>query len=505
MRDRTIVYLDRPPNRYCTVRNDFVLHSIFIVLLIGIAPLLTSALDIQSRFLIYPLCVLMLLVTLWIALTIKKVSSDLFSFYCMFIFAALLFNGGQVFLELLHLNKDGLLNSRFDPKTLSMTLYLVILSLASFHMGGILSTIKKEQTPLLMAQNCFEINEKAMKWVGFSFLAISAFPAFIITMDALKIVMHSGYFALYQQHRPTGLSGGFEGMAHNLSHFFVPGLLFLFAGSKKTLMMRGVSLFALIAYAGVLYFFGRRGHATGILLAGLWAWHMIVRPVSLKYLVIVAILLLFFLFPTIQITRNIEGASRLSLLFFVNAFFSIENPILMTIREMGGSMATIAHTIELIPDVRPLAWGSTYGFAATGIIPNLFWQLHPAVEYGSLGNWLTSTVDPYLFYLGGGLGYSFIAEAYANFGWIGTPLAFVLIGFFSARLSNWPYGKQDHAKVAVVAVCIANMLFWVRGDLSSVFRPLFYSAIIPYVVIRIIRSELGRKNSNVGMQKRSLG
>lgn len=177
----------------------------------------------------------------------------------------------------------------------------------------------------------------------------------------------------------------------------------------------------------------------------------------------------------------------------------------MTIQEMGGSMGTIAHTIELIPSVRPFAWGSTYGFAATGIIPNLFWQLHPAVEYGSLGHWLTTTVDPYLFYLGGGLGYSFIAEAYANFGWIGTPFAFGLIGFFIARLSNWPYGKQDHAKVAVVAVCIANMLFWVRGDVSSVFRPLFYSAIIPYMVIRIIRSELGRKNSNVDTQDRSPG
>jgi oligosaccharide repeat unit polymerase len=356
-----------------------------------------------------------------------------------------------------------------------------------------------------MAQNCFEINEKAMKWVGFSFLAISAFPAFIITMDALKIVMQSGYFALYQQHRSSGLSGGFEGMAHNLSHFFVPGLLFLFTGSKRTLIMRCATLFALIAYAGVLFFFGRRGHGTGVLLAALWAWHMIVRPVSLRYLVIVALLLLFFLFPTIQITRNIEGASRLSLLFFLNAFFSIENPILMTIQEMGGSMGTIAHTIELIPSVRPFAWGSTYGFAATGIIPNLFWELHPAVEYGSLGHWLTTTVDPYLFYLGGGLGYSFIAEAYANFGWIGTPFAFGLIGFFSARLSNWPCGKQDHAKVAVVAVCIANVLFWVRGDVSSVFRPLFYSAIIPYVVIRIIRSELGRKNSNCGTQKRSPG
>ena len=45
--------------------------------------------------------------------------------------------------------------------------------------------------------------------------------------------------------------------------------------------------------------------------------------------------------------------------------------------------------------------------------------MHPSVAHGQPSDWLIETVNPYLAERGLGLGFSFIAEAYMNFGKVG--------------------------------------------------------------------------------------
>ena len=75
-------------------------------------------------------------------------------------------------------------------------------------------------------------------------------------------------------------------------------------------------------------------------------------------------------------------------------------------------------------------------------MPNLFWDIHPTIARGLACDWITETVDPFADLVGGGLGYSFIAEAYLNFGWFGVPIVTGIIGFLFGNLS---YGQKDIA------------------------------------------------------------
>jgi oligosaccharide repeat unit polymerase len=240
------------------------------------------------------------------------------------------------------------------------------------------------------------------------------------------------------------------------------------------------------------FLLGYRRYGTMIFMGSLWIWHKIIRPVPIKRLILIGLFLLIFVFPTIKLIRGDVGEERLSINNIIYAYFSLESPVVAILNEMGGTIDTISYTLQLIPDYRPFALGSTYFYAFTSIFPNFFWDLHPAVEYGSLARWLIKTVDPSVFLRGGGLGYSFMAEAYANFGWIFGAFFVGVVGFFMAKLTLWAKGRGDNAKIAVVAICMANILLWSRGDATVVFRPLFYCAFLAYYGNKIVYKLLER-------------
>ena len=70
--------------------------------------------------------------------------------------------------------------------------------------------------------------------------------------------------------------------------------------------------------------------------------------------------LLFMIFPLVKEIRNIGGEDRLSFGFLIDAFYSIDNPVVKIISEIGGSMRTIAYTLTLVPDSRPFDMGEGY-------------------------------------------------------------------------------------------------------------------------------------------------
>ena len=61
---------------------------------------------------------------------------------------------------------------------------------------------------------------------------------------------------------------------------------------------------------------------------------------------------------------------------------------------------------------------------------------------------------------------------------------------FTGYFIAWPHGREDYPKIAMVAVCIANILLWARGDASIIFRPFVYYAVFPYIAFLMIRVKL---------------
>ena len=196
--------------------------------------------------------------------------------------------------------------------------------------------------------------------------------------------------------------------------------------------------------------------------------------------------MLVVVFPIVYAVRNASGPERLSISNLQDAFLSIDNPGIATLDEMGGSMATVAHTVELVPSARPYDCGIDYLYAASTLFPNLFWNLHPAVARGLLSSWLVWEVDPFFAEAGGSYDFSCIAEAYLNFGWIGVPAVMLVLGLLYSKFVLWAQRSRDPLKLAMVATYGVFVLKYARTEASWIVRPLVWYALVPYALVLLV-------------------
>ncbi|MCA1669357.1 MAG: O-antigen polysaccharide polymerase Wzy family protein [Thermomicrobia bacterium] len=438
--------------------------------------------------LLYPASLLLLVSFAWSLWSWKRLTESVFDPYGLFLIAAFFFNAGSAFLYVVHMNTSGImiLDFTFTPAVTLQTLVLVFLTLGVFHLGALVIAGGQagKLFPVPSAVDEASPSAEQIRFVGWALIVVSAVPMALQLKQAASVVLSSGYFALYQQDYATGLqaSGQF------LASFLVPGALVLLAGSKVSRSGRLTSLGVIALYALVQLFLGSRYHAIGPVIAYVWLWHRVIRPIPRWLLGGAAIFVFVVVFPVIAATRDTSGANRLSASALVTAFSGVNNPLIAVLSETGGTMVTIAHTLTLVPSVRGYDFGAGYFFAATTLIPNLFWTIHPAIAHGLASDWLVWLVDPSFASQGGGFGYSFIAEAYLNWGWIGAPLFLGLVGYLLAKLIFWGCRTGALAKLAVVASFLSFAIFWARGEAIDVVRPLVWYALIPYLLIRLVAS-----------------
>jgi len=455
-----------------------IIHFSILNFVICLPFLVLFELGLPIPTLIYLECLLLFLLFIWCIFSWKKLTGRFFEPYIIFITAAYLFNGGQTFLELFHLNKYGMLSIyRFPDYTLLKTIYLVILSLACLHFGAILSYSYKKAPKQSIN---LSIIEAALRRIGWILLGISFMPTLITLKEELHIVFEKGYFGLFERDPEVGIFA----WKQILSNFLIVGSIFLLAGSKQRLFSRMFSLFCILSYCILMFFMGWRSKAVLPIVGYLWTWHKLIKPLPTFLCIAASFVVTFILSPVIKAIRNIAGYEHFSLNLLIHLLLDMENPIVLAIYEYGITMRNIAFTLELVPSTRPFDWGLNYVYAVLTIVPNLFWEIHPS-QLHHLGSWLTSTVAPLYYAQGGGYGFSFIAEAYLNFGWWGTPILMIIIGYFWAKFSLWSQEAQSPDKIALAASFLSFYLFFVRAESMSIIRPFVWFCLGPYLFLRM--------------------
>jgi oligosaccharide repeat unit polymerase len=217
-----------------------------------------------------------------------------------------------------------------------------------------------------------------------------------------------------------------------------------------------------------------------------WVWHRSIRPLRPVVLAVGAAVLAVVIIPLTTAVRDIAGRDRSSVTAVTDAYLGIENPVVAFLSETGWTGTTIAHTIELVPEVRDYDYGQSYLYAGLAILPNLGGGVHTAKEHGFLADWLVTSLAPEYAARGGGWGFSFIAEAYANFGLYGTPIALAVIGYLLSSLFAWAQASSDPAKIAMVAACLCNCLLYARGESALLLREMVWYGLIPYLCVGLL-------------------
>jgi oligosaccharide repeat unit polymerase len=462
--------------------------------------------------------------TIWSFGSWYLVTSRLFDPYILFLLAANIFNGGQIVLEIFGLNENGFLNNTFSVADALQVVYIVTLAIATMHLGALMAVVINRQktaaekfreflgrtgdltggsrwgedgepssvSALYFASpapsNLFIKSSivplSTILTVGRVFLFISVIPVLITAVGAIQVAKAGGYASIYEQQAVTGVAAS----ASIVADFIFPGVFLTIAGGSRAPKLRIFAVLFLLLYTCAKLTVGTRGAAVMPLLAMLWLWNEVVKPIPKSLLFGVGALLLLVVFPVIGATRNeVAGVDIFSIDFLTKTLTGVNNPLVASISEMGFSATTIGWTMDLVPKVRPFALGSTFLVAVLTLIPNIFTSgRHPALTmsgYDIPDFWLVAELDEDFADRGGSFGFSFIAEAYLNFGWFGI-FFMGLLGFGYAKLVQWALRDRDPVKMSIIAVFVAFFLFYPRGSLNLVLRPFIWYAILPYIGLK---------------------
>jgi oligosaccharide repeat unit polymerase len=268
-----------------------------------------------------------------------------------------------------------------------------------------------------------------------------------------------------------------------IANLVIPGANFVLAASQGRLRDRWAATLVVVAFAATQFFLGMRSNATMPLVALLLVWDRCVKRLRRKTVLLAGVVMMVVVFPAVRIVRNTTGQDRMNPTVIVHEYESIDNPAVDILTELGYTMVTVAHTIALVPAERAHPMGEGYLYALFTIVPNFFWTIHPTIARGTDCIWLAERVEPLMASRGGSLGYSFIAEAYLEFGWYGAPIVMFLTGVGVAAFVLWARRSGEPAKLAATATFVAFFLRYPRDESASLVRMLVWYVVVPYWLV----------------------
>ncbi len=227
---------------------------------------------------------------------------------------------------------------------------------------------------------------------------------------------------------------------------------------------------------GFLVVSGDRSAAFFFLLAAAFLWVQQGNVIPRRVFA-VAVALALIIGPTVRLVRELSADER-SADALREAVTSIHP--LSIFEEMGASIVTLGGTLELVPRTRDYQLGMTWIGAAGYVLPNLGSSLarqSTATADLDPARWITAELEPGFFALGGGLGFSAIAEPYMNFGLPGVLAYFVLLGLVLAR---WDLVRVMPTPGVLVmrALILYPLLSTARNDMTNFFRPAAWSLFV---------------------------
>lgn len=407
----------------------------------------------------------------------KKLTGTVFVPYVVFLGAAYIFTFGQSFLYVFDaVSEERDLLNEISYQTIFRAQYITLLFLNFFHVGAICSiSCKQEKFNSYVFSDeeryCEKMQLKGIRAVGWLFVLFSTIPFVIESVRKYVVVSVLGYGGLYGGEVNIGVNN----IVSILAQYFIPGLiclLMVYSGLVKKIIV-GI----LLLYVLFLLYLGGRSDAVVIMSVLLLYYHICVRPFTTRQFVVLACVAYFFVSALAIIADTRSDASR----DFVQQFFEKQdgNAFTEALSEMGGSMFPLAQTMELVPQMYDYRYGSSYLYAFTSVIPNMgFWDLHPAMKYGNLGDWLQKVL-----HLNYGPGFSIVAECYINFGYYGF-VFMILLGFVFAKIFNISQMKKINPLLILLSLLFCFLVTkTVRNSFLATVRSLFYYILPIYLIV----------------------
>ncbi|SHJ79160.1 O-antigen polysaccharide polymerase Wzy [Clostridium amylolyticum] len=478
-------------------RNEFLLEKILIVMMscVLIAILFMIHLnthDQESSFHLFTISGIVIFV--WIILTWHRFEKNFINLYSFFMAFSVLFYLGQP-IALLLTNENTRLKvhsiEMYPYALLNKTLLYVLVAYLLIHIGAIL--FKKK---IAISKKFFKENydyTMAMNIVGFFLLIISTIPTLILISNSLKAVLEHGYIGLFIASNTIAVNGGLIGIT---AGFFIPSLFILLIANshkkKKWYIYSGIFFIYII----IVFILGRRGENSIYLLGYILIWHNLISPITGKKLVKILIfgfIMIFILAIISQVRAYLNTGNIIEIIS--NLILNLD--LLEFIRDMFGefgiTLLVPATIIDKVPSAIPFYNGKSILNFFLLMIPNVFWDINPGLIDGTL----EGIVSPFIRQgTLGGVGGSFVAEIYYNFGYFGY-VTFPLIGVFLHKLNNILSLKTKKINKLnfFFSIYLFTVVIWViRSEMMTVGKEILYFAVFPIALIKLVNKLISKRN-----------
>ena len=319
------------------------------------------------------------------------------------------------------------------------------------------------------------VKDLRLGWLGMLLIGTSIIPAIWTVQAGIAMVREGGYMALYDAEvRGAAADNWYFMFASGL----VPGAFYLMGSDLDNRRLRGIAWSLILFFSVGLLALGTRAAFYQNMIALLWLQHHGVRPIR-KVIWSVLLICGMFLSTLVYWSREYSGQTMMSWSSFQQAGEHVMQNVGEPLTEMGSSILVPIYVLDLVPAERGFCWGESYCHALLSMLPGSL-----AGEYFANReieeNWLIHAVSPATASVGGGLGFSLIAEAYLNFG-IGAPAFLALAGFFLGTFAGWVHAPGRSGRLAFAACVISIMLFGARASSLASVRRIIMLCVFPYI------------------------
>jgi oligosaccharide repeat unit polymerase len=364
-----------------------------------------------------------------------------------------------------------------DSRTADLAMILYCCALLSFSIGvccGVLWAAASKPVRAPLSDRSRVPMAKAITWAG-AFIIVMVlflFLVFLLQTESVSRILRLSYTEYWDF-----LTYGDPRFLSTFVQFMPMGLLLVYVGfwSRKVPRRKLAYLdIASILYVVWLVLIGARGPAFLFAIAILYLRHICYRHVSSTTVFVAAVAFLFAI-PIVASYRNLPTNERAAALRHADL-----NP-LSGILEMGGTYRTLYAFSEIFgSNETPLMMGTSYIKAGQHLLPNLGMRKDSSQTAGYYRStvWITDVIDPLLASQNLGAGSTGIGEPYANFGFFGVVLLFLLLGFALAVLEMHSLAARSIASSAILATIFMPVNWYVRDDIYGMARPVAWCLIV---------------------------
>ena len=404
-----------------------------------------------------------------------------YSFF--FVLFALMFHYSHSLLRTLGLEVDDsqlgwLKYNDFTPEIIVKSILLSSIGISSLTLGICLGHKKMNLTSPIFKKTY----DGQISYIAGIIILLFSLPAAIFFHLESRVLVTDSYMNIYSN--PEIIRSVYA----KLSKFLLFSAFFLLLANKYREKAIYLSLAVFAFYAYIFLYLGSRHFVVFGLIGYIYLWHNCYKKINFIKLLLIFLLLITTI-PLIGYLRLLESSDRLDIDQLI-IFFGEHNPLLSLLRESGVNILNLSWDIKnQVNDLH----GLTYLSSILQFIPQQFLPFEKTIA----GSWIMGSISLEAADDGQGTGYSFIAEAYENFGILGVASICITLGYFLEKFSYkiLNIGNKELAYLTI-ALCIAQLSFYVRDTSAYFVRFLFLIIFFGPFFYSVLRS-FKRKHTNV--------